>query len=149
MFPLFKTRRYIRLLENEKILSRYLEIIKEFSDHELARGLDIASEIKFVLLKSEITNSDYWDAFHEPVIVREKTAESIRTQWVEVILHLQDTEHSQSLRYATGMSIWVHSLLSAAYPELRHHGLALWKELQRGFKYCTQFEPMRDVPEVF
>ena len=149
MMPLFKTRRHIRLLENEEILSRYLEIIKEFSDHELARGLDIAAEIKFSLLKSEIANSDYWDALHEPIIVKEKTAERIRTQWVEIILHLQDSDHTQSLRYATGMSIWVHSLLSAAYPELHHQGLALWKELQRGFKYCTQFVPKRDVPEVF
>jgi hypothetical protein len=148
MFPLFKTRRHSRLLTNEKILSRYLEIMKEFSDHDLAKGLDIAAEIKFFLLKSEITNSDYWDAFHEPIKVNEKTAESIRTQWVDILLNLHDTEHSQSLRYAMGMSIWVHSLLSAAYPELRHHGLALWEELQRGFKYCTQFVPKRDVPEV-
>jgi hypothetical protein len=65
------------------------------------------------------------------------------------MMSMHETEFSQAQLYASDMSIWLHTLLAAAYPELRQQGLALWNELQRGFKFCKRFDPQQDIPEVF
>jgi len=149
MLSIFKSRRYFRLLENQRRLVHYLNLIKQISDAELARGLDMASEIKSSSLEFEEKNTDYWNAFNKPILVTEKTAERILASWVEKITTAKEEKPNQIQLYAAGISIWSHSLIAAAYPELRQHGLALWKELQRGFKLCKKFDPQKDIPEVF
>ena len=149
MISLFNSKRHIRLLTNEKMLSHYLEVIGKLPAAELARGLDKAAQIKLSSLKFEDTYTDYWCAFNKPILVNEKKAERIQVYWVKQMVAMHEAEPTEAKLYASGMSIWSHSLLAAAYPELRQQGLALWKELQRGFKYCKQFNPQQDVPEVF
>ena len=149
MFSLFKRKRRIRLLANEKMLLHYLEVVKALSAEELANDLDMAAEIKCSSLKFEETHTDYWNAFNNPILVAEKVAERIQAHWVAQMVAVNQTEPADAQLYAAGMSIWSHTLLAAVYPELRQHGLALWSELQRGFKYCNQFDPQKDVPEVF
>lgn len=148
MLSLFKHKRNSRILAIEKMISHYLAVIKELSDIELARGLDMAAEIKYVSLEFEDRHTDYWNAFTKPVLVSEKTAERIQAHWLDKINIMFERESSPVQLYATGMSIWSHSLLAAAYPELRQQGLAVWNELQRGFKYCDYFDPQVDVPEI-
>ena len=148
MLSLFKHKRYNRILAIEIMISHYLAVIKEMSDTKLARGLDMAAEIKHVSLEFEERHTDYWNAFSNPILVPEKTAERIQASWVEKINTMLEIESSPAQLYAAGMSIWSHSLLAAAYPELRQQGLALWNELQRGFKYCERFDPHVDVPEI-
>lgn len=149
MFSLFKTKRYFRLMANEKALLNYLDVLKALPATEIARGLDMAAEIKSSSLKFEEMHTDYWNAFNKPILVTEKAAERIQTHWVEQVMGIHETEHHRAQLYAAGMSIWSHTLLASAYPELRKQGLILWDELQRGFKYCTRFNPQQDVPEVF
>jgi len=149
MFSLFKRKRHIRLLANEKALLHYLEVVKDLPAAEIARGLDMAAEIKSSSLKFEEAHTDYWNAFSKPVLVNEKTAERIQAHWVEQMMVMHETQSIQAQLYASGMSIWSHTLLSAAYPELRQYGLVLWNELQRGFKLCKRFDPQQDIPEVF
>lgn len=149
MLSLFKSKRRIRLLANEKMLLNYLEMIKALPAAELAIELDKAAEIKASSLKFEEAHTDYWNAFNKPILVTEKAAERIQAHWIEKIMTVHETEPSQADLYTSGMSIWSHSLLAAAYPELRQQGLVLWNELQRGFKYCKRFDPQQDVPEVF
>jgi len=148
MLSLFKSKRHLRLLENEKMLSHYLTVIKELSDAELARGLDMAAEIKYGSLESVKQHTDHWNAFISPVLLKEKKAERIQAHWVEKIMAMHEKESAQAELYASGMSIWSHSLITATHPELRQQGLVLWIELQRGFKYCKRFDPQLDVPEV-
>lgn len=148
MLFFFKNKRRLRLLTLEKMVSNYLMVLKALSDKELARGLDIAAEIKSDSLKYEETNTDYWNAFNKPVQLKEKTAERIQSHWVEQINHIHEVDSTRSRLYAVGMSIWSHSLLTAVYPELRQQGLGLWDELRRGFKYCQRFNPQQDVPEI-
>lgn len=149
MLSFFKNKRRMRLLAIEKMLLNYLDIVKALSAEELASGLDMAAEIKSSSLKFEEAHTDYWNAFNKPILVTEKAAERIQAHWVESIVAANGTEFSQAQLYASGVSIWSHSLLAAAYPELRQQALILWKELQRGFKYCKRFDPQQDVPEVF
>ncbi len=149
MFSKFKVKRQIRLLSVEKMLIHYLSVLKELPDDELARGLDMAAEIKFSSLEFEEAHTDYWNAFNEPVLVSEKTAEDIQFHWVEKMNAMHEAQSAQAQLYAIGMSIWSHSLLAAVYPELRKQGLVMWNELQRGFKFCSRFNPQTDVPEVF
>jgi len=149
MFSLFKRKRRIRLLANEKMLLHYLEVVKALSAEELANGLDMAAEIKYSSLKFEEAHTEYWNAFNTPILVAEKVAERLQAHWVAQIVAINETEPVEAQLYAAGMSIWSHTLLAAAYPELRQLGLALWRELHRGFKYCNQFDPQQDVPEVF
>ncbi len=127
----------------------YLSVLKKLPDDELARGLDMAAEIKSSSLEYEEAHTDYWYAFNKPVLVSQKTAEEIQFHWVEQISAMQETQSAQVQLYAVGMSIWSHSLLAAVYPELRKQGLVMWEELHRGFKYCSRFNPQTDVPEIF
>ena len=127
----------------------YLTVLENLSDEELARGLDMAAEIKSSSLEFEEQHTDYWNAFNKPVSIKERTAENIQAYWVRQMIAMHETQSPQAQLYAIGLSIWSHSLLAAAYPELRKQGLVLWKELQRGFKYCDRFNPQKDVPEVF
>lgn len=149
MFSLFKSKRKMRLLSNEKMLQHYLTVLRGLSDAELARGLDMAAKIKSSSLEFEEVHTDYWNAFNRPVLINEKTAENIQSHWVRQMVAMNETESEQGQLYAIGMSIWSHSLLSAAYPELRKQGLVMWHELQRGFGKCNQFNPQVDIPEVF
>lgn len=148
MLYFFKNKRRLRLLTLENMVSHYLAVLKELTSEELARGLDMAADIKYDSLRYEEVNTDYWNAFNTPVLVNVKTAEKIQIHWVEKINHAHETESHQSRIYALGMSIWSHSLLTAAYPELRQQGLTLWNELQRGFKFCERFNPQKDIPEI-
>ena len=148
MLSLFKSKRHIRLLTNKQMLSHYLAVIEKLSDAELARGLDMAAEIKHLWLESENPHTDHWNAFVKPILLKEKNAEIIQAQWVDKIMEMHEIEATQAQLYAAGMSIWSHSLITATYPELRHQGLVLWRELQRGFKYCRRFDPQLDIPEV-
>jgi hypothetical protein len=149
MFTLFKAKRQLRLLTNERMLKHYLTVLRGLSDAELARGLDMAAEIKSTSLEFEETHTDYWNAFNKPVLINERTAENIQSHWVRQMVTMNETESEQGQLYAIGMSIWSHSLLAAAYPELRKQGLVMWDELQRGFRKCIRFNPRVDVPEVF
>lgn len=148
MLGLLKNKRHIRLLANKQMLSHYLAVIKNLSDAELARGLDMAAEIKHLWLESENQHTDHWNAFINPTLLKEKKAEIIQAQWIDKIMEIHEKEATQAQLYATGMSIWSHSLMTATYPELRHQGLMLWRELQRGFKYCRRFDPQLDIPEI-
>jgi hypothetical protein len=148
MLSLFKSRRRIRLLANEKKLQHYLDVVKTLPAEELASSLDMATEIKSSCLKFEEAHTDYWNAFNKPILVTEKAAERIQASWVDRMMAMHNAEPSQAQLYASGINIWSHSLLAAAYPELRQQGLALWKEFQRGFDLCKRFDPQQDVPEV-
>ena len=149
MFPLFKSKRQMRLLSHEKMLRHYVTVLRELSDAKLARGLDMAAKIKSSSLEFEEAHTDYWNAFNRPVLVSEMIAENIQSHWVSQMATMNETESEQGQLYAIGMSIWSHSLLAAAYPELRKQGLVMWKELQRGFNRCSRFNPKEDVPEIF
>jgi hypothetical protein len=149
MFPLFKSKRQMRLLSHEKMLRHYVTVLRELSDAKLARGLDMAAKIKSSSLEFEEAHTDYWNAFNRPVLVSEMIAENIQSHWVRQMVTMNETESEQGQLYAIGMSIWSHSLLAAAYPELRKQGLVMWKELQRGFNRCSRFNPKEDVPEIF
>lgn len=149
MLSIFRSKRYFRLLENQRRLVHYLNCIKQISDMELAKGLDMASEIKSSSLEYEEKHTDFWNAFNKPILVNEKIAEKIQDYWIEKITAATEAKPEQMQLYVAGMSIWSYSLIASAYPELRQQGLALWKELQRGFKYCNKFDPQKDVPEVF
>ena len=109
----------------------------------------MAAKIKSSSLEFEEAHTDYWNAFNKPVLVNEKVAENIQSHWVSQMATMNETESEQGQLYAVGMSIWSHSLLAAAYPELRKQGLVMWKELQRGFNRCSRFNPKEDVPEIF
>ena len=149
MLSLFKSKRRMRLLAIEKMLLNYIDTVKTLSVDELASDLDMAAEIKSSSLKFEEAHTNYWNAFNKPVLVNEKTAERIQAHWVEQMMVMHETQSIQAQLYASGMSVWLHTLLSAAYPELRQYGLVLWNELQRGFKLCKRFDPQQDIPEVF
>ena len=149
MLSLFKSKRRMRLLAIEKMLLNYIDTVKTLSVDELASDLDMAAEIKSSSLKFEEAHTNYWNAFNKPVLVNEKTAERIQAHWVEQMMVMHETQSIQAQLYASGMSVWSHTLLSAAYPELRQYGLVLWNELQRGFKLCKRFDPQQDIPEVF
>jgi hypothetical protein len=43
--------------------------------------------------------------------------------------------------------IWWLSLAAATFAELRFHGREMWRELERGFQYCTSFDPDDDLPK--
>jgi hypothetical protein len=131
------------------MLRHYVTVLRGLSEAELARGLDMAAKIKSSSLEFEEAHTDYWNAFNKPVLVNEKVAENIQSHWVSQMATMNETESEQGQLYAVGMSIWSHSLLAAAYPELRNQGLVMWKELQRGFNRCSRFNPKKDVPEVF
>jgi hypothetical protein len=149
MLSLFKSKRRMRLLAIEKMLLNYIDTVKTLSVDELASDLDMAAEIKSSSLKFEEAHTNYWNAFNKPVLVNEKTAERIQAHWVEQMMVMHETQSIQAQLYASGMSVWLHTLLSAAYPELRQYGLVLWNELQRGFELCKRFDPQQDIPEVF
>ena len=149
MLSLFKSKRRIRLLANERMLLHYLVVVKALSAEEVANGLDMAAEIKSSSLKFEEAHTDFWNAFNKPILVTEKVAERIQAHWVEHMMAANETDPVRAQLYAIGISIWSHTLLAAAYPELRQQGLALWKEFQKGFKFCKRFDPQQDIPEVF
>lgn len=39
---------------------------------------------------------------------------------------------------ASAMMVWLHTARSGVYPQLRHVGQEIWKELQRGLPYCEE-----------
>ncbi len=123
-------------------LERFLKSLRGTSDEEIGMLVVVATMIRVNLRKGGRLPDDYLripargdGSAHAPLYL----SRLIRTfQKID-----QPTD-------ASGAMVWLHTLRSLAFPELRVLGREMWGELQRGFPYVersfSEFEAMTNSP---
>ncbi len=108
-------------------IERFLLALRGQGDEEIGMLLAIATIIRLNLFQSGRLSES---------VLNFETSESEHVEaQVFVSSLVKEFQGSKQPSDAAGAMIWLHSLRSQGYPELRIKGRELWGELIRGFPY--------------
>lgn len=111
-------------------LNRFLDLLKSFNDIEISKIVAAATIAKIELNKLGKLNNNVFSISCDMV-----------TQSQTLLFFsqlLKDLEDNKRFFGAFGMTVWIHTLRSFLYPELRLFGCQMWKELVKGFPFVEQ-----------
>ena len=148
MFSLFQSKRTKWKKRLIKSLNIYIPGLEGMDPEELAMLLDQAARIKdssLMLLKDNDPSIAYWE---DPLMIDESDALERLDFWYKWMLGWS-AEGVMGNSKVASFNIYFFSLGTGIYPELRVEGKRMWKNLSRGFKLCTEFDPKKDIPKGF
>ena len=107
--------------------------------------MDVAKTLKGSMLQ-KIDPTDIYTpmVFSEPLILSEEVSLAYLESLHKQIFSMEGPQKELAIG---AFFIWWLSLAAATFAELRVQGRDMWKELARGFTYCTSFDPDHDLPK--
>jgi hypothetical protein len=110
-------------------IERFILSLRGQSDEEVGMLLAIATVIRLNLFNGGRLSNE---------ILNFEVSESEHSQAQMYISNLvREFQKANQKTDAAGAMVWLHSLRSQGYPELRIKGRELWSELSRGFEHVT------------
>ena len=141
VFGFFKSQRQKFKEEGERMFDNYISALKGCAAAEIGATLDMASRIKYATTIYG-SKTDELLLFEDPLRVPEDVAFDTLKMWKRYMFEISNTV--EGMAKVGALSIWYLSLLAGQIGELRIRGREMWKELERGFPYCSSFDPEKD-----
>ena len=146
MFGLFQSKRnrWKKRLTNG--FDVYIPGLKGMDPEEKGFLLDQAAQIKsssLMLLDKDDPARLFWV---DPTMVSEEESLERLDYWYKYMATWSREEGTIGNSKAASLQVFFNSLGGMTIVELRVRGKEMWKELSRGFPYCTVFNPKEDIP---
>lgn len=142
MFNIFKTKREKIKIEANRIFDNYIPALKGVPPDEIAFVLDFAAEIKYSTL-SISEKIEQRLIFEDPMMLSQSYAFEALSVWRRHMLEEAGTLKGRAKVGA--LTIWYLSVVGCQIAELRVRAREMWNELERGFPYCSYFNPEHDI----
>ena len=146
MFGLFKSKREKWKDKINKTFDVYIAGLKGMDDNEISFLLDQAIHIKdsSLMMKSDDDPEKlFWE---DPLTLDESVCIERLQFWYTWMLGWASEGAAGNSKNAS-FQIYFLSLGGLTFVELRYRAKEMWKELSRGFKTCSGFDPQKDIPK--
>lgn len=143
MFGIFLSKEKRVERNSVNMFDTYMPSISGMDDQEIGGLLDIAAQIKTASLSVSFEDKNAELIYHEPIVVPSGVL-------IDQLLIYQNQMSRWSRDGSTGLArigalgIWYLSIAACTFPILRNRGRELWGELERGYEFCSLFDPERD-----
>jgi len=119
-------------------LERFIASLRGASDEEL--GILIATA---TIIRVRLTQSGSLPVYALALPTPGEGTVRIQLHLANVVREFQKMGQPSD---AAGAMIWLHSMRALAFPEVRHLGRQMWKELQRGFQNAP--DALNDIAAI-
>ena len=107
-----------------KDIERFILTLRAQSDEQMAMTLAIATQIRLYWIQRDIVREDVMEMMTSSQ--EHASAQMLMNRFLRMYQGRKDYD------MALGIMVWLHSVRSQAYPELRIKGQEMWRELSRG-----------------
>lgn len=111
-------------------VARFLSILKGSDDREIAMVVAMATIMRIKLRALGRLKDSIFD-------IGGNLAEQASAQFFLSQI-LKECQNNRQFSESSGLMVWLHTLRSFTYPEIRSLGREMWQELLRGFPLVTQ-----------